>query len=130
MVTTHHFTILAGDTVVPNLNFIVDTTATKDYGFGIYADTTSGVSDLQTEFSAFRVYPNPASDYIVVESTEPGNEPVLCTLFDSKGVLLLQRELEPQTSSVLEEIAALMPGVYYIRLTSGNTIYVKKIIRE
>lgn len=64
------------------------------------------------------IYPNPAHDYIFIES----DKDVFAELFDINGLKL------KQTKNNYFNVSNLTNGIYFIKLTSGNTISVQKII--
>jgi hypothetical protein len=64
------------------------------------------------------VYPNPASEYIFIDS----DKDVFVELFDIKGAKL------KQTTESYLNISELANGIYFVKLTSDNNISVQKII--
>ncbi|MBI5538859.1 MAG: carboxypeptidase regulatory-like domain-containing protein [Bacteroidia bacterium] len=65
MLTTFiNISVGSNDTLLDNYNFILDTTS----GGGIFMDTISGVTEhfIQSGFKSFEVYPNPLSEFMIV----------------------------------------------------------------
>lgn len=129
-VTNHHIVINSNDTVFANVNFIVDTTSIhKDYGFGIYADTTGfiGVNEILVEKNNFICFPNPASDYIKIILNSDLNEISNLTIYNIEGKIVAEKLiLQPETTIKINNLNS---GVYTIEIKNGKFIKREKIIK-
>lgn len=74
------------------------------------------VSDVKADRNTFRVFPNPASDYLQITGAASG--PVHCTILDMQGRMLQQHILQGPDPAVA--IDALPAGTYVLRLQSAN----------
>jgi hypothetical protein len=83
------------------------------------ADTTSKENPL------FKVYPNPASDYLVVEfeNRVPSFE---YSMFDMTGRLILSDCFENRMFGEID-VSGLLPGIYLIRVSDGTITEKKRI---
>ena len=80
--------------------------------------------DSFTENKGLNVYPNPANDYIIVESD--GIQEV--EIYDMMGRKLISHKAE--TSSTID-VSALSSGIYLVRtIDSDNNITMQKIIKK
>ena len=79
--------------------------------------TTVGIPEIWKPELTF--YPNPAHSIIYFNTTEP----ILVTVFDMKGSLLLNKEIHGQLN-----VSNLSPGVYVIRYLQGTKMKQKKLI--
>jgi hypothetical protein len=93
-------------------------------------DGISAIQSLKTvaagmgDKSEFLVnfYPNPASDFVYVDLPISGK----LELLDMHGKLFLSNELVQGTSQI--NVSNLEPGIYFIRISSGNTIITELLI--
>lgn len=86
----------------------------------------------QTELSMLSVYPNPVSNFVTinVEVAQDGN--ISVQLFDLLGnqVMEIAEESRNKQFQSNMNIEALPAGVYFLTITSGNSISTRKIIKE
>jgi len=76
--------------------------------------------------SQLKIYPNPANDFIVLEST---GESILCVeMFDISGRLV--KKTTVNTEQYTLQVPDLNPGIYFIRISSSRHIVVRKIVVE
>ena len=76
----------------------------------------------------FKVYPNPASSFINIESLSPVSTPIAAHLLDASG-----RELhvDYMTNGNLQiDMSAYQPGVYVLWLQMDDSVVTKKIIKH
>ncbi len=83
----------------------------------VYVIDTAGHAAIDADaiISGDVVYPNPADDYLIVESD--GKGPFVAEIYDLKGTIVSHRKL---SSPARLDIAHLEPGVYFLKLTHGN----------
>lgn len=76
-----------------------------------------------------KIYPNPASEKIIVELTN-APLPVSLSLIDLMGVKVSEKVIEAGTDSpVIEfEVTNQLSGIYFIRLNTGKDIIVEKVL--
>ena len=70
------------------------------------------------------VFPNPATNYIRVQSAFQEGR---IHLFDLSGRSVLQQEYQ---NGALVDISFLNPGIYFLRLVSGENVFQQKIIKQ
>ena len=134
-VTNHHILINPNDTVFANVNFIVDTTSiNKDYGFGIYADTTSliHVPLNQTDFLNISVFPIPFQQQLNLSCTLSKPERISAELIDIRGITLFNIEnqlFEKGDVNLNFPTTQLESGTYFLKIEIENNVYVKKILK-
>ncbi len=74
-------------------------------------DTTSGIK------TGFRVYPNPADDFVMVEITNPGRRTQQLELLDMLGRTVYRQETPSAVKSTLTvDTTRYLPGIYLVRL--------------
>lgn len=85
-----------------------------------------GVSETNSE-SGFVVYPNPASGFIVLESTRQIGD-LIVTLYDLNGSVVYLHDFSAGQMRVEIPVSHLSNGVYFLRWTDGKNTEGKKVI--
>lgn len=76
------------------------------------------MSEESTE-KAFRLFPNPVSkDRSVYIKSSLGEAPILLTLFDSLGKIVIQKQIQSEAPSF--DTSGLQKGVYHYWLYTSN----------
>ncbi len=128
---TYTFDVKANDTILRNFNFIVDTAAGNG---SIDTIIYLSVPDINNTKSSFTIYPNPFVDKIYIESMIVNPLPVKIEIINTTGTILQRFDYGLQSKghhsfTINTHTIGLKSGTYYIRLISGNNVYVKKLIR-
>ncbi len=135
-ITNHHIVVNPNDTVFANVNFIVDTSSIhKQYGFGIYADTTGyiNVPLNNTDFLKISVFPIPFHQQLNVLATLSTSETISAEVFDNLGKLMIsypEKKYECGEMNLSFPTSQLPSGIYFLKVTVGKSIYIKKIARN
>ncbi len=130
-VTTHYITVNPFDTLFANVNFIVDTTQiTKDYGFGIYADTTLYIpSETIFSINSIHVFPNPCSDNVYISCNDIIT--VDAEWIDVNGKII--SSLKINLSKGITQLSVpknIDSHVCFLKITYNNTVFIKKLIKK
>ena len=117
--TSRYYTVNAnGDyqVVVSNNNGCVDTS-------DIYTVNNAGVEDIPTLAKSIRVYPNPATDIVHIQSPVD----VQATLLDVTGKEI--RHIDDARSISMKGLAS---GLYMLRITDRNGVLIKvaKVVKQ
>ena len=103
----------------PDYSFV----ATTDHNVVVHFLYTEGVDEQNG--TIFAIYPNPANDKITIEAQS--------TLFDlvvvnmAGEVVTTQKDCDSQTEISLNGLSA---GVYFVRLTTGDTVVTRKFMKK
>ncbi len=90
------------------------------------SDTTPAFTPIKEE--KIKVYPNPAKNLVIVETSfQPEGETHL-QLFDLNGRLAGTFILPPGQYRIALNTAGLQPGFYILRLQTGKTTFIRKIV--
>ena len=77
----------------------------------------------------FRLYPNPAKEQVVVE-TSGINGITEITICDTTGETVQSIQVNGSSTKTSIDVSALTPGIYIVRIQSGNTIQTNQLIKE
>lgn len=80
-------------------------------------DANLGLDDYSS--TAFSIYPNPATDYLTIESNTLSSGFAQAYVYDMGGKQLISKQLENNTVNTLD-IAGLSSGLYVLALTDEN----------
>ena len=85
----------------------------------------TNIEDINLDKSKMAVYPNPASDFIIIDPREI-NGILDISIFDNSGVRLLNRQINGKTNININ----LLSGLYILRIENKNehTVILKKLI--
>ena len=100
--------------------FVLVTDSNRCEAFSDTIGLNTGIS-ATSSFSFFSVYPNPAEDHFVIESSEEAT----FSIFDMKGSFIYQGKLTE--AKTLINIQDWGNGIYYIELTNNRQHYIQKI---
>lgn len=81
-------------------------------------------ADRERLDKSLNLFPNPATDLVQISGT--GSEDVYYQVFDDKGLMLSRKEKVVNKSFSLTNYSK---GTYYIRIYSGTTYVVRKIVK-
>lgn len=90
----------------------------------VYSDADI-TSLIDTEALHVRLYPNPASNYVTVETT--GDEDLSFCLYNLQGILLTKETIHNTTTI---EISHLNKGLYIVQIEGASNRYATKLIIE
>ena len=83
---------------------------------------------IDTTADAFKIYPNPASNYVFLESPDFFSKGKI-RITDLRGCVLVDKEVRRSRTSI--DVGALSKGIYLIELVTADTsIYREKLIVE
>lgn len=88
--------------------------------------TTTGTDNLNLKDFDFKIYPNPASDLLTITFDNKVVFPVLISLFDSRGKLVLSTN--GNASEISIPVEAYIPGVYFMQVGSSQGVITRKVV--
>jgi len=93
-------------------------------------DCTVGVKELQ--LADFRLFPNPAKDWVQVEFTLQSKSQVQLDIVDVLGRLQFSRLLDGATNNFVERLQLndLPKGLYLLRLQAENRVFTKPFVKQ
>jgi len=97
---------------------------------GIYTTVTAQTTSAASDFlqNAFTVYPNPASDFITIQSNNVVTGTANISIVNLIGEVVLQTKLSSVSNTF--NISSLASGVYMLRAEAGNASSTIKIIKK
>jgi hypothetical protein len=90
--------------------------------------TGTGIGDISDASSAFRVFPNPASEKIVLQCPE-GKKIDKIELMDVQGKVM-QVQSSGDSAEKQINLSMLPEGIYFIKITAGKETIFKKVVKE
>jgi hypothetical protein len=90
------------------------------------------VNDFISEtYKKFRLYPNPAQNYITIEYQVPNDKGNYLIITDVKGVRLMVFAVKGYWGEKIVDLRDVKPGVYMVRLQSnGKTLQTGKFVKH
>jgi PKD repeat protein len=86
--------------------------------------------DEQAVLNAMTLYPNPANDNMNVEINMNDNSDVQVVAYDLSGQVLVNenKNLAAGKNTLTYDVTAWSNGIYFIRVTSGNSVTTMKVV--
>lgn len=78
--------------------------------------------------NSFVIYPNPADGRIFVNSTEQMIASARLDLYDIFGRKILDQSFSEKATEKYLDVTGLIPGSYFLRITSGDKSFISKVI--
>lgn len=75
-----------------------------------------------------QIFPNPASTSLTINCASPDGLPVLLTICDLTGRVVLCEQLAPHSSMYTVNVEHLAKGAYSVSVSSGQTILVNQLV--
>jgi hypothetical protein len=124
--------ISQNDTVIQNINFWVDTIggSGSNLGPGIYtSDPTSIAQNPDMLGDWVTVFPNPATDRMLLQFKNATSRPVNITLKNLAGQAILNKKNFNQ-NEIYFNSEQLSPGMYLLEVERNGNRYLNKIVFE
>lgn len=90
-----------------------------------FTGTAVGISELNT-YSTVDIYPNPASDFVTIETKNAINEDVELTIYSTTGLLVKSEILKQNQQQI--NVADLSNGVYMVAIQSKDWKEIQRLI--
>lgn len=125
--TVYHYAVFEYNGFSSQINYLTSSVLT-----GSKKTTLNGVSPTAINNpvvdNAWRVYPNPANNFLTVESVAvPGNN-VTIFITDVSGKLILQQDMGIAQRSVID-ISSLNAGIYVVAVQSNEGVYKARLMK-
>jgi blue copper oxidase len=96
--------------------------------FLVVDSSTINVSEISVSSHNINVYPNPADDFLIIESQTPITEPVHFTFYDVNGKIVFETQTQSMLSPVQLDVHVLAKGSYTLLIRTNERILVRKRI--
>lgn len=93
----------------------------------------TGIDDFDSPGSLFDLYPNPATDVLIIEIISPNPGSVnTYSIYDDKGNIVFHKELGKLTGTIMEsiDISAFSKGAYIVELNIDGTSSNRQLIKN
>lgn len=89
---------------------------------------STGIIEKQ-QMSGLKIYPNPATEKITIEQSEPGsNMNGTVSIFGTTGQELIKQQAQGSKAEI--EISSLPAGIYFVRLRNSEKVVTRKFIKN
>jgi len=93
----------------------------EEWGAPFYVGITNPVKE-------FRLYPNPVSDYFIMEIPDAGYSTYTLLIYNSRGKLVSQQNALLGNHQQID-VSSLPSGIYFVRTSDGKTEYKNRFIK-
>lgn len=116
--------VIGNSVASPDLGFILRMV----YLTTLPLDTATHRQPVAEPAVHFRVYPNPATETLNIQSPAPMTRPLLASLYDITGSPVLEKQSSGANFSL--DIRGLAPGIYVLHLTNGYDmpVFTEKVL--
>jgi len=91
---------------------------------------STGIHNASKEFNSVHIYPNPVSDYLILQNGQAGVENYVLKIYDIVGKIVLAKSLTSIQNQKVN-VSALKTGIYFMHLTnSDNETHQFKMIKK
>lgn len=87
----------------------------------------AGINNMNNESTFLRVYPNPATEKIIIETSQISDQGTI-SIMNGQGQEILTRKIDSFTNEI--QINNLSSGVYFVKLISEKDISIAKFVKD
>ncbi len=114
--------------ILTKLNSVCFPTANTGFAAGsVILKNSPGTFVEENSQSKISIYPNPASDNIVISNTQNTTDKVLISILNFEGKLVKYNSFQNQDLIRLD-VSTLAKGIYTLKVQSNDEIIIKKIV--
>jgi hypothetical protein len=89
------------------------------------------INNNEVKLPAVKVFPNPATDFIQIEPGNLQNNQLCVSLLTANGQILLSKEYKETRQRIISiDVKKLSPGIYYLKIKSGQGTTTKAFIKR
>ncbi|HEY9114008.1 MAG TPA: T9SS type A sorting domain-containing protein, partial [Bacteroidales bacterium] len=82
----------------------------------------------QAVIQEFSIYPNPVQRTLTVETDYAYKNTCFVKIFSAAGAEILRQDINSSTTNI--EVSQLAKGFYIVQLVNGNSVQLKKFVKE
>ena len=99
----------------------------KADGFAYVLDSATNIQDNQLQTTNFKLFPNPATDHIILETAQLFNQGSL-SIYNLEGQEQIKQPINGTKSEI--DISALASGVYMLQLFNSKAVEIKRFVKQ
>ena len=107
----------------PGEYYVIVSNNSNCHGQSNHVNFTLGVSSAHSKTS-LKVYPNPATDFLLIENLERSDAAITITIYDTRGVKVIEQRMSSNNNAI--DIQSLAPGAYRVRIGSTSSLIIKQ----
>ncbi|MCD4789527.1 MAG: thiol protease/hemagglutinin PrtT [Bacteroidales bacterium] len=115
--------------------YYLDTLTAGGYNFDLFHDAVvgikpdiSGINGSHSRENMFTIYPNPASDYLIVDLKDINAKSVEIILFDLSGKQVLTKRIFNHSNNDIKFKLPELSGTFILQVKSGAINYNRKVV--
>ena len=89
----------------------------------------TSIEETLEELVKIKIFPNPASDIVIIQFEYPLEGEIILTIIDYMGKLVKRDIIESTMFEKQIYLQDIPPGIYYLRLTKGKLVNVYKVVK-
>jgi len=93
----------------------------------LIGNTTTGILEKKLD-NIFIMYPNPASNNIIIETSLNNDENEIISIYNMQGQLLVRRHIQQQKTEI--NISGFESGMYFVQLKTEKGVETKKFVKK
>ncbi len=93
----------------------------------VTTELVNALGVTENGFADLKMYPNPASDKITLQFGET-LENVAIAVYDLQGKMIVNTNVSLQGGATVFDVSKIQPGMYFVKIVSGNQSAVRKLI--
>lgn len=93
----------------------------------IFSFVVSKVNSVEVNKSSIQIYPNPFSEFLIVDLNDNFSNYVSITIYDLFERVVFEQKISPEKKTILIRPEGLSSGVYILTINSGNSKHIAKI---
>lgn len=100
--------------------------ATDDFNISII-DLTTGI--LKSGSENLEIYPQPASDYVMIKGDELSNSDVEISVYGVSGQQVYSRSVAVVNGAIHLDVSFLEPGMYLVNINTGSRLFISRMVK-
>ncbi|MEM1324758.1 MAG: T9SS type A sorting domain-containing protein [Bacteroidota bacterium] len=93
------------------------------------SDIMSSTEDINRSPAPFQIFPNPFGDQLNITFEKASGKDFWIELMDVQGKMLLRQQFVPDVMQAFDW-KALASGIYFLRVTDGEKVWVEEVVKE
>ncbi len=125
--TVYHYAVFEYNGSSSQINYLTSSVLTGSKKTTLNGISPTAVNNPAAE-NAWHVYPNPANNFLTVESAAVPGSNAMVLITDISGKLILQQDMGAAQRSIID-VSSLSAGIYIVAVQSNDGIYKTRLMK-